>query len=208
MKKLICFLLLGTSIAHGSFEETARRYMSGPEIMLSLAEYIPMAKNVDEKCNKLQQSNHTASGSNSPASGEPVSPTVNEATVQWISACIKSILINPTNFDEKNPPDRYLGEVGFQILQEKYKPVAPLYGGFYGLWSTWTPPEQTALIQSMVKSVLGPDEVIKDFGFAKDSNEIVQKIKVITDKMQDKAVHQVAHIIFLNLVLRDEFLSY
>src|SRR5207253_2872796 len=103
MKKIlnlfISMIFLVSSTASASFEENARRYLSGQEILWSLSVYFDFTKNVDSSdlCSHIRQQNSSYAGSNSPATGEPISPAPSQSTVLWITGCIEDYLAD-SNF--------------------------------------------------------------------------------------------------------------
>lgn len=223
MKKIILIfqvlLFFHGSKALASFDENQRRYMTGEEIIWSLQQFLPTSgqpncTGIDNPITNSAADGASKLGLDSPITGEPVSASPNQATVEWITSCVQQAMTDKNGLcaDQKQLL-HLLGPAGFDriTVSASGDHLSPVYYCQYNmdqLWSTWSLAEKQALIRGMVLNFLGPDSVIMDFGLIKNVDDFR---KILLDKLDAKSDRTVASVITflaMNLSIRDEFLSY
>jgi hypothetical protein len=124
--------------------------------------------------------------------------------VQWISTCIQSSFTSIAGW----PRPIFTNLVGEDILKILNADPSGLYGALTKAWASWPVEQKKVLIKYMVSAFLGPDDVIRDFGFIKDPEAFRALLLQAADKQKDADLTKVLLFLSVNLALRDEFLSY
>jgi hypothetical protein len=204
----IVFFLSSSTWA--SFDENARRYLSGEEIIWSLSVFFDFSQNTEDMnaniCMKVDSRNSTILGVNSPNSGEPISPGPTQALVLWITNCIQGYFSHPAVVAGGIITLKNL--VGEDIFNHLYLSHGGVEKGLAQPWSSWTLSYKTMLINYMVEAFLGSDSVIKDFGFIQNPDEFRALLLKSADSRPNATVLDILYFLSVNLATRDEFLSY
>lgn len=217
------------SFAMGSFEQNTRRYLSGPELLWSLYRVLPRSSqsnngffSASNSCKMLHETNSSALGIAEPILGEALSPHPHMGTIQWLQDCVNvyfkdnpeltvpwkmlkafygyefiNALQNHPSFSQDFVNEEQWSTMGSNLVVHLRS----------FSWKQLSIQEKVALINGLIFSILGPDEIISDFGFTTKqrlANAYINRL----DKTPEKTTFEVIKIISLNLILREEFLSY
>lgn len=204
---LLLILSFGIQFAHAGFEESSRRYMSGPQILNTLQEMFPKIS-FTTPCQKLSDENRLVIGDNIPRLGSPASDVPTQAFVIWYSNCISEGIRSSVVSDSATNEfvARYIGpELSKEIN---------MANGF--LWTkleylTVSKVSDLALasmIQLQVFYFLGSDDVIADFGLIEDPKEFRMNLLKSIRKNPEMTLYDMISMTIVTLSLRDEFLSY
>lgn len=194
MRKILLSLvsILMAQSALASYEETSRRYLTNHEIIQALETIIPLAA-----CSKESLAKEGSSlGENTPLTGQPVSPTPGQSTVALITRCLSGSF---KFLSWSNPA--IVNLVGKEIHETMNRE------NYAGYWEKYSEQTQKQVIASMVYNILGSDETIKDFDIV-EPEALKAKIFEALKKQPNITNMEVVTFVTINLVLRDEFLSY
>lgn len=201
---VLIFLMFFSLTSKAAFEENARRYSSGQEIVNSLDMYVPMPPN----CLQIPDDARSSLGLNSPLSGNPISPAPNQATIQWLSQCIATgvnFYVNAGGAEKLRNvlgPELFakmFGEVPANSAVDTMKLVVP--------WSSLEKKIREEIVAQFVFSFLGSNETILDYGLT-TSEKLRAQLLAALEKRNSLVVLNAFQFLILNLALRDEFLSY
>ena len=195
---LVIFELIGASTVRASFEENSRRYLSGPELIDAMATVI--GPSIAQECNSVTKATASLLGVNQARNGEPVAGTPTQALVIWVSKCVQAQAKSNSSLLISN-------SVGMRFRAEKPAVFAtPFYESI--LWNAWSTEVKKTFIRSMVENILGPDEVILDYGFIDNVDAFRAQLLANITETPSTTILEVATQLVTNLILRDEFLSY
>lgn len=196
MKRIsLVFILFWSSLSLASFEENSRRYLSVLEVKNTLGFYLPSVTN----CN-FEQGGGSALGMNSPLTGTPVSPSPTQATINWIVSCASSGLQYLPSAQGESSFYLLVGPEAKAIFQKEGHTPA-----LFRKWSTLEKSLQKSIIRNMTELLLGSDHVINDFDLIAPD---VLRERLFQGASKSSTVQDALSLIFINLALRDEFLSY
>ncbi len=199
MKNILVILLVFSSSAHAAFDQTNTRYLSGTEVVEKLNLAFPDAlayatKNNSSLCT-ISSTDQSAAGFNTPATGRSIYLEPGTAFYSWYQKCTNAYVYY--EFTNLTP------ELIKKHLGPLYKPEIDLDNTNLRSFSDG---ELMSLINYHMLRLLGPDEVIQEYGYIKDleayRQELLQKGKTTW------ALKPFLQIIERELVGRDEFLSY
>lgn len=217
----LIYLLHGTS-SFASFDENERRYMTGEEIVWTVDQFFQF-NSTDGTCNGIDSANYATPnasklGLSSPVTGQPVSASPTQATVQWITGCVSKALNTNNIYYICNDMERLKHLIGEASLKNIFQPTAalsgnsPVYictGALSVNWSTLTDAQKQTLVHDVVLNMLGPDSVIVDFGFIKNPDDFRKKLlDALNAKPATTTILDAIRFLAVNLSVRDEFLSY
>lgn len=228
MKRIIVVFFVPV-LTFASFEQNTRRYLSGPELLWSLYRVLPHSEtlfvanySLDEPCKMLSEKNTSALGVAEPTLGEAMSPHPHSGTIQWLQGCVSVYFAaSPEIYAPWKEIKAFYGEEFIQALR-----IHPIFSkDFAGeaqwttmnstlmmhlytyQWGQFSQKEKEALIGGLIFSILGPEEIIADFGFTTKQRLIKAYINRL-DKTPQRPTFEAIKVISLNLILREEFLSY
>lgn len=206
---LIC--LLWSPNSHASFEENSRRYLSGHEIIQTLNQFFDLSY----QCQAIDDRNFALLGLSFPITGNPISPSPTQATIQWLTKCVSESVLTfqfPPTETSLNKLKTLLGpEVSALFTKSAYNGITDertnLSLHLSKKWMELSPEVQNKLIASMVSSLLGSDDVIRDFDII-EPGVLREKLRLWPQNIPSLTVIQMIQFIAVNLTVRDEFLSY
>ena len=198
----------GTS-AHASFNQNQRRYLTSMQFYFLWHQYFsadPQTAGSD--------GNVLIFGASDPKSGSPILQNPSSATITIITNAVSKATANATTF--VGPPgsplsrqERLLGKHFTAWLKAQPAPESNRLQQILGqTWTSLDPSLKVSLIQDMVRELLGPDEQIKDFGFIKNPDDYRAKLLNLINQNASATVLDGVRTITMNLMTRDEFLSY
>lgn len=203
---LLCLLLPLQGWA--SFSETSRRYLSPRDLFNVLGQKFPVVSNLPKirtlkpTCWMIGDFNINLIGSVNPAVGAPAAAQPVTGFVRWLGTCGGSLV--KLQFEE------LAAKPGNEKLWLRFFPE-----GFRAKhaseldktnWSSLDQDERDSVLRYQIETLIGPDAVIKDLGFA-DGTEALLKV-VQKSAAQGTTISQAAQQSLLALILREEFISY
>jgi hypothetical protein len=198
MKNILMLLVIFSSSAHAAFDMTNTRYLSGTEVIEKLNLAFPAGVKYATARNYAQCSisstDQSAAGLNSPATGRSIYLEPGTAFFNWYKSCVDQSVANELN------------EITPEIAQTH---LGPLYSPTLDLKTRldlFTDAELMSVISYNMKRLLGPDEVIQEFGYMTDCNQFRQEL--LKKGRPYSYLQDFLKIIEIELVSRDEFLSY
>lgn len=216
---LIVSVVCASMSAHASFEERSRRYLSGHELLMTIQSLLPAYQSYENtECHSLVELNRNFLGDSQALTGEPISVGPNQNFVQWLNQCVSKSLehmglldiVDGFMFNEKT--DNLIGPEGIAYLQSKKNnptsSVLAIPGVFVDRLVVEDPLFIEKLVEHQVKFFLGSDETIRDFGLIQDPKAYrAELVKNILSK-KDLNFKQAIIRLTVQMMLRDEFLSY
>lgn len=181
----------------GSFAPKQIRYMAPFDILRTLKEIYPNAvANVNQNCKFIGDEIRGIVGDSSAATGSPIFHEPNAGFIRWYVACVKEYAERFQNLNTATAFGPHL-----MALVAK-NPSLP-----YTEFSKIALEDQLLIIEDHISRLIGPSEVIEDFGYFKNSRELAQHI---LDSLQDQnaLTNKVLVDIDIAIAIRDEFLSY
>lgn len=214
---LSCALLFSLQ-SQASFEENTHRYLTSYEVFDSLTLLIPYVGHgtcgKDDVLTQEAAVNVLAAlGENSTITGSPISQGPSQGTIAWISKCINAALSisRVTVFTEADYQKLFADSRVLQTL-EKVSGAGVAQADFYKVferpWSEIPAEAQQQLIEYFTYYYLGSDDVLVDFGLIQDPSQFKKELMNTFQTNKTQPTYQVIQKLVINLVLRDEFLSY
>ena len=210
MRSLILTLALTSSFnAQASFEQTRLRYYSPIDLLSVLHQKFPAIRDNLPKnfCRELRSANSHLLGANSPVSGKPAQPLPASPFLRWYFECAKSVaehqFILMFEREDRRQFENYLAPV----LLQKYGKSPLKYNGL--LWNNLTDSERHLAVSHLLKTFIGPEEVLKDLD---STHTFEQKIASISNyaalyaKTPD--AYERLRWLAVAVVLQSEFLRY
>ena len=163
-------------------------------------------------------------GRSSPFRGEPQTTTPDMTTVKFLSGCGRSIIEAELNLlrDTPNLVSSIEGDISTdsELARDTVNRIFPVYkkryaqnpNDFYRALSSYAVANDPELFQhtvSLVHMMLGPDQVIAEYGQAKNAEEIATEY--ITAKIKQQKMESLRDYtvwVLTNLIIREEFLAY
>ena len=222
MKKILLLslfwgLVFSTAPSPASFEENTHRYLTSYEVFDSLAQMLPFVG--DGTCGKndyLTQEKAvnilTALGENSTITGSPISHGPSQGTIAWISRCVGAALTSSLSSYQEAEFQKLIADA--EVLHKLanalgQSPSQPdFHKSFLRPWKDLPAEVQSELIRYFVYSYLGSDDVLFDFGLIQNPDEFRQNLFDLYQQNDSLPLTLVLQKLVINLVLRDEFLSY
>ncbi|QDK45667.1 hypothetical protein DOM22_11170 [Bdellovibrio sp. ZAP7] len=199
MKNILILLLLISSSAQAAFDLTNTRYLSGTEVVERLNLLFPHAKKYATDNGNLlcyiRATDQSASGISNPATGRSIYLEPGTAFFTWYKKCVDTYLYY--EFQKITP------EVSKNQLGPLYNAAIELDNARVTIFSD---AELMTLLNYQMARILGPDEVILEFGYITDLNQFRQELLKKAKSYGD--LKYFLQIIELELISRDEFLSY
>lgn len=183
----------------GSFASRQIRYMTPFDLiqLLRVTFPVPDLTQVDGDCTKLTDENRGLIGDNSPLTGTPIFDEPSSGFVRWYAGCLNSYLEQYAS-QTSNDPKIFYGETLGAMINSATVPSSV----FLDLPADL----QKRIVLEIVEKMVGPDEVIADFGYFTGADALADHVLQSLDaKMSVKEA--VTRIYFL-VGIRDEFLSY
>lgn len=177
-----------------SYEETSRRYLTNHEIVQALESIVPL-KGTCSTDNLAKEG--SSLGANTALTGQPISPTPGQSTVALITRCL----------DESMRSLSWRDPIVVKLIGNENVEALENTKNAFNIWSKYSEQTQKNIIATMVYNILGSDETIKDFDII-EPEVLRNKIFVALNRQPHILVSDVVTFITVNLVLRDEFLSY
>ncbi len=195
----LSMIFVFNSMADAEFEQTSRRYASNQDIYQYLSRYLP------NYCTQILDEDRSVLGFDSVATGSSISPTPSAMTILKITTCIRGsyaqFVSAPYGIASVGSGDELFGGSRpelYQILLTDQK----------ALWSKQSPQFKQSLIANMVMDILGPDAEIKDFGLIPNVDDFRTSLMAEIDKNPNISLYEALESLTINLMTRDEFLSY
>ncbi|MEN0060433.1 MAG: hypothetical protein AAGB31_16455, partial [Bdellovibrio sp.] len=149
-------------------------------------------------CAYSLRQNRYALGINSPLTGAPVSSAPTHAVIQWISSCVHDLLFN-------------LSEDQLSAVLDPSKHLCNNTCDRSNLstrWSQVPEPAKKKLIEYLVFYFLGSDETILDYGLTTPDTLRSDIYHWANQQDATASTRTLLEAIIINLVVRDEYLSY
>ena len=185
-----------------SFVGKQIRYMMPHELLDLLALKLPApTREIAPECKQLTDANRGLLGDSLPSTGSPIFDQPTSSFVRWYSNCMNArlrslaslrtepdalVLFGPT-LGNRVLADRSLGSRRFAEL-----PVA----------------ERRRMVIEQIAHMIGPEDVIKDFGFFAGTEALADHVSRLIDRKPELTVSDAGAKALFYLSLRDEFLSY
>ncbi|QLY23887.1 hypothetical protein [Bdellovibrio sp. KM01] len=198
MKNILMLLLLISPSAQAAFDQTNTRYLSGTEVVERLNLLFPAAVKYASANNNpmcaIGSIDQSAAGINTPATGRSIYLEPGTAFFNWYKKCSDTYVYFEFSTVTQETAKLHLGPL--------YSPLIDLNGNT----NVFTPDQLMELITYTMARMLGPDEVILEYGYIKDCNlfrqELLNKVKYFSQ------LKDFLQTVERELISRDEFLSY
>lgn len=186
-----------------SFAQRQVRYMTPFDLMETLkVSFGEAAGHIDQGCVEINDDNRGLLGDSVAATGSPIFSEPGSSFVRWYFKCetayiaqlAASVGANVAGRDEMlyGPTLLALVKRDPLFLNQKFSRL-PRY-------------QRLAIARDAIERLIGPSEIIADFGFFKSSDELAQK--VADDVDPNVTVQEAIKAILASVAIRDEFLSY
>ncbi len=221
MSQIMLVLLVGafSNRAQAAFSENSRRYLSSKDMFSVMMQKFPVlkdsskAKSLSPYCWIANNQNLSVLGSVIPVTGKPASDLPSPGFVRWLGSCAAEIIRLQVE-DLKAQPTK-------QSLWANYFPKAILTdNGEHGKaqtnltrvltmkWGDLTSEVQDEVILHAIEELIGPDSVVRELGFAKNSSELSKIVRRTLSGDEKAQLEQSIIQIYSALVMREEFLTY
>jgi hypothetical protein len=219
MKKLILllsFIFVGTSIsttAQAAFDQASLRYISGHEIFEKLNAVFPIWKYSNSSMCSVTDENTSAIGFSSPVTGRSIYMTPGIAFVYWYQKCLEEVVATVTT-NGYSSMQMGFGEQNIRLLlgplQNK---VLTKYAGkfqdvIYSQMNDFTDDEMMTIVKYNMERILGPDEVILDYGNLTQKDIDNFRAEILKEAKASYYFSSFFRVVLIKLLMRDEFLSY
>ncbi|MBO9668582.1 MAG: hypothetical protein J7501_17420 [Bdellovibrio sp.] len=194
MKTLITLIFLLSTQAFAAFQATNTRYLSGAEIVDKVFRTLPADPSQEKNYCQLLNQDRSAAGISDPLTGNSIYQEPSSTFYIWYDNCLKDAL----------SADLY----GMASSEVRKRHLGPLASSNYDLWSKVTEQDLKTLIAYQMTRILGPDEVILDYGYISDCDQFREELLKAVLAKGDFSVMPALFLIETELMKRDEFLSY
>jgi hypothetical protein len=210
--KLILVILfsLVPRLSWGAFSETSRRYLAPRDIFNVLQQKFPVlnklqkAKLLKPACYAVGPGNTGLIGAVNPAVGTPAADLPVTGFVRWLGTCGRDIVDLQFKELKEKPKDGALWEKYFpKAFLDKYRDQMDT-----ATWSSVTLDDRRMVLRHQIESLIGPEPVVTDLGFAKDLDELIMIAARAAATDPSATIAQAAQKTILSFVLREEFISY
>lgn len=187
-----------------SFAQRQVRYMAPLDLIQTLKQTFIDSPSIPQDCAELTDTNRSLIGDSSAATGSPIFSEPGSSFVRWYMKCSSQYIdLESREVSDQDVPatEKFLGPT----LAAKYRQPGPPV--LRAKFSSLTAVERLAVAREAVERLIGPSEIVADFGFYKSNDDLAQKI--VSDVMvNDPEVLKAVEEILLAVAIRDEFLSY
>lgn len=187
MKFYILFFLFFFQASFGAFSQNNHRYMSGIQLLQSLEAIGIATQNCHPSIQNTGQYDFSALGTNNTVTGQPNSASPSIATINWIGNCVS------LQFQQSQG-------LGYFLKRNANVDSSQ--------WRSLSMDSKLELLKKLMTSILGPDELVEDFGLIQSPDKFRMQIVENADSAMGLADEGILKSIILTLILRDEFLSY
>ncbi len=207
--KYILFTLLLTTIASADFQQTSLRYQNGHEIRSKILSLFPTAfhKEKDLGACAISDQTQAATGLIDAVTGHSIYSEPTSAFAKWYQACLQSSSLqeftntgdHPLNLALHVGPG--LEDYNKWVVTNPTRPVQILPTTYFS--------DQilNSIIEYHMDRILGPDEVVVQYGYITNPVEFRNKL-LSTLKNSNGFFLEFLRNLEMNLMLRDEFISY
>lgn len=178
-----------------SFAPKQRRYYATDELIKMLQRTFSgiSFESIIPDCRELTEANRAVLGDIMPQTGSPIFSAPSSSFVRWYVKCLNEYI-------ERSPvpAEIYGPTVANEIRNGHYSSASP--------YASLPAPLRLAMAQEQIERLIGPSEVIADFGYFANSAALAQSIlRLVPEAM---SLQQAASRILILVATRDEFLSY
>lgn len=212
MKSLIFLLLAGCSVATtphtglriASYEQKQVRYMAPLDLINTLIQTFG-AMPYPGECTQLTASNRTLLGDSSAATGSPIFSEPSSNFVRWYVGCVNQYTQNLQSVSESSAIDSAGARSFYGATLSAARASKPsLQNSPFNSLDRAT---QVRAVVDHIDQMIGPSDVVADFGFYLSSEAMAEKIA--TDVAATPiSVEDAMRKIMMAIALRDEFMSY
>lgn len=208
---------LTSSENYRSFAERQVRYMAPYDLIQLMNRSFPVDLTfVLPDCKELTESNRALIGDSAPGTGSPIFDQPSSNFVRWYSGCIleriQSFAWGAMNDSAKSAPGEvevlffgsHLANLAVQWASEKNQSRLRFYMGKFDQLSSEA---QDELLIHHIERLIGPSEVIGDFGYFKTSEDLARFL-LESIRGQDLDIVKATEKASFLIALRDEYLSY
>lgn len=215
MKQILFFALFGLALNASSYPDFQYRYLNAHEVIRKLHRFFPKMSAKAYFCSVDTESSLDL-GLINPVDGEFLNAVPNSAFVKWYENCLRSIL---------STRDPELATLGIPDSPEDILKRFPEYKHWYGPLAdafktavetnselNVSQAEFSGLAENIVEKILGPDQVIKEYGYLQGRKQIAEAITRrwafyfprVNWRTFDAMVRDTIMFVFM----REEFISY
>lgn len=192
--------------ASASFSETSRRYLSPRDLFNVLGQKFPIMNSekvltLKPTCWKIG-SNINLIGAVNPAVGSPAAELPVTGFVRWLGTCGGNLVKLQFEDLARRQTDENLWK---QFFPENFRAK---YASTFQTAKWNSLPEETRdeVLRYQIEMMIGPENVIKDLGFAGSTSDLLKVLKAAT--AVGGTISEAAQLSMVALVLREEFISY
>lgn len=220
MNKFIFVLVLSLGAqAHASFLQASKRYLAPKDMFTLLAQKFPVVHdvnvvgNLDKSCWMLGNKNTNVIGLTSPAIGAPATTQPGAGFVRWWGSCADTIIKAQFTQLAGKPTDEKLWQRFWEQglldrIRDAAKPDDPYHKVNSSKWESLGKKVRDNHVRYLIEEWIGPNAVVKDLGFAKGTEELMDILKAALGSSTTMTVKEANQTLILALVLREEFLTY
>jgi hypothetical protein len=157
---------------------------------------------IESNCKELTPSNRGLVGDNLPSTGSPAFAAPSSGFVGWYVRCL----------------DRYTSQLeAAPLTEQKYREhfglsLASLVAGdpllVHSRFAALAPEVRETMVLEQIERLIGPSEVISDFGFFSDIQGLAAHVLTLLAAKPDLTVATAARRSLILIATRDEFMSY
>lgn len=185
-----------------SFASRQVRYMMPLDLMTLLRVSFPVhLDSILTNCKELTSDNRSLVGDNSAASGSPVFSEPSSGFVRWYTDCVRAYLRGFE--DDETDVEKakiFYGSHLVEALPDQQDRLRTLF-------SSLPSDLQKAAVMDQIERLIGPSEIIEDFGYFRDSEALADHLLQLS-QVSGQTVPEALREIMFYISVRDEFLSY
>lgn len=206
---LLCFLLVGCSQSQSrvlietqsaSFANRQVRYMMPFDLMQTLAQVFGenAKKAASHDCTTLTETNRSLLGDSSAATGSPVFSEPSSNFVRWYMGCLIDLSgqLRASALKDESDAQRFWGTYLYAHKSSQLEPFVTLAQN-----------DRLQIIEEKIAQLIGPTEIIADFGYFSSTAELAKKIEADVASRGMNAGDSM-QLILQSIAIRDEFMSY
>lgn len=237
MKTILALIFLSFQ-SWAAFDNTSHRYLMAPDFHNKVLSLFPngyrvrvynqtasgdVSKSFTTYCltSNFQEKVFDVFGASSPITGEPQSPNPDINTIRSMTECLKEVIKHELDLFNygMNLSVQQEGDISSEseLARDSRARLFPQYNDqsateFNNIVNaqlgSYLPDRVLPHTIHLVNYMLGPDEVIKDYGQAESAEQIAKIFMEEAKKKGFTNLKEYTQWVLVNLMVRDEFLSY
>ena len=185
-----------------SFVGKQIRYMMPHELLELLALKLPApTREIAPECKQLTDANRGLLGDSLPSTGSPIFDQPTSGFVRWYSNCLNARLRSLMSKRTETDALVLFGPtLGRRVLADRSIAARR--------FADLPAAERRQMVLEQIAQMIGPEDVIKDFGFFAGTDELEGHVTRLIDRKPELTVAEAGSKSLFYLSIRDEFLSY